>query len=168
MGHGQSANHIEKDGWIFALDHEHEKLCELVMINIGSSVLVRPPEHGQEKGVRKSGDSRPLLTASGAEMKQHGMKMICDTEVGKLTTDYRLFDVRRPICSLGVMMDSGCDVHFTKNRCWIVKDDGKEFDMIRSLGVFFALAYETNRKNATEVESIQEIGANRFKSGSWH
>ena len=29
------------------------------------------------------------------------------------------------------MMDSGCDVHFTQNRCWISKDDGKGLDMIR-------------------------------------
>ena len=33
-------------------------------------------------------------------------------------------------------MDCGSDVHFTKNRCWIAKDDGKELDMIRSGGVF--------------------------------
>ena len=29
MGHEQSANAIEEDGWIFALNHEHEELCEL-------------------------------------------------------------------------------------------------------------------------------------------
>ena len=33
-----------------------------------------------------------------------------------------------------------CYVHFTKNRCWISKDDGKELDMIRSGGVFFVAA----------------------------
>ena len=33
-------------------------------------------------------------------MKQHGMRQVSyDTEVGKITTDYRVFDVRRPICS---------------------------------------------------------------------
>ena len=51
-----------------------------------------------------------------------------------------MLDVRRPIWSLGSMMDSGCDVHFTKNRCWMSKDDGKKVDMIRSGGVFFAAA----------------------------
>ena len=71
-------------------------------------------------------------------MKQHEMRQVSyDTEVGKITTDYRVLDVRRPIWSLGSMMDSGCDVHFTKNRCWISKDDGNELDMIRSGGVFF-------------------------------
>ena len=30
VGHEQSANSIEEDGWIFALDHEHEELCECV------------------------------------------------------------------------------------------------------------------------------------------
>ena len=74
-------------------------------------------------------------------MKQHGMRQVShDMEVGKVTTVYCVLDVRRPIWSLGSMMDSGCDVHFTKNRCWISKDDGKELDMIRSRGVFFVSA----------------------------
>ena len=31
-------------------------------------------------------------------MKQHGMKQVsCDTDVGKITTDYRVLDGRRPI-----------------------------------------------------------------------
>ena len=33
VGHEQSANSIEEDGWIFALDHEHEEVCELIMID---------------------------------------------------------------------------------------------------------------------------------------
>ena len=98
-------------------------------------------------------------------MKQHGMKQVSyDTEVRKVTTDYRVLDVRRPIWSLGSVMDSGCDVHFTKNRCWISKDDGKELDMVRSGGVFFvaarpskpssreASALELNPTTATKVE----------------
>ena len=60
--------------------------------------------------------------------------------------------------------DSGCDVHFTKNRCCISKDDGKELDMIRSGGVIFvtarpskpssreANALELNPMTAAEVE----------------
>ena len=90
--------------------------------------------------------------------------MSYDTEVGNITTDYRVLDVRRPIWSLGSMMDSGCDVHFTKNRFWISKDDGKELDMIRSGGVFFVAArpsklssreantLELNPMRAAEVE----------------
>ena len=78
MGHEQSANVIEDD----ALDHEHEELCELTMIDSGASVHVCPPDHGQENGLRKSSETRPLLTASGAEMKQHGMRQVSyDTEV---------------------------------------------------------------------------------------
>ena len=50
VGHEQSANAIEEDGWIFALDHEHEELCELIMIDSGASVHVCPPDHGQENG----------------------------------------------------------------------------------------------------------------------
>ena len=41
--------------------HEREELCELIMIDSGASVHV------------SSSMTRPLLTASGAEMKQHGM-----------------------------------------------------------------------------------------------
>ena len=124
MGHEQSANAIEEDGWIFASDHEHEELCELIMIDSGASVHVCPPVHGQENGLRKSSETRPLLTASGAEMKQQGTRQVSfDTELGKITTDYRVLGARRPIWSLGSMMDSGCDVHVTKNRCWISKDD---------------------------------------------
>ena len=126
VGHEQSANSIEEDGWIFALDQEHEELCELIMIENGASVHVCPLDHGQENGLRKSSKTRPLLTPSGAEMKQHGMRQVSyDTEVGNITTDYRVLDVGRPIWSLGSMMDSGCDVHFTKNRCWISKTTGK-------------------------------------------
>ena len=70
--------------------------------------------------------------------------MSYDTEVGKVTTDHRVLDVRRPIWSFGSMMDSGCDVHFTKNSCWISKDDGKELDMICSGGVFFVATIPSN------------------------
>ena len=73
-------------------------------------------------------------------MTQHGVRQVnYDTEVGKITTDYRVLGVRGPIWSLGSMMDSGCAVHFAKDRCWISKDDGKELD-IRSGGVFFVAA----------------------------
>ena len=106
VGHEQSANSIEEDGWIFALNQEHEELCELIMIDSGTSVHVCPPDHGQENGLRKSSKTRPLLTASGAEMKQHGIRQVSyDTEVEKITTDYRVLHMRRPIWSLGSMMD---------------------------------------------------------------
>ena len=153
-GHEQSANSIEEVGWIFALEQEHEELCELIMVDSGASVHVCPPDHGRENGLRRSSETRPLVTASGAEMKQYGMRRVsCDTEVGKITTDYRVLDVRRPIWSLGSMIDSGCDVHFTKNRCWI-SNDGKELDMIRSGGVFFVAARpsESTSKEANTLE----------------
>ena len=155
VGHEQSANSIEEDGWIFALNQEHEELCELIMFDSGASVHVCPPDHGQENGLRKSSRTRPLLTASGAEIKQHGMRQVSyDTEVGKFTTDYRVLDVRRPIWSLGSMMDSGCDVHFTKNRCWISKDDGKELYMIRSGGVFFVAA-RPSKLSSREAKTLE-------------
>ena len=76
-------------------------------------------------------------------MKQHGMRQVSyDTEVDKVTTDHRA-DLRRSIWSLGFMMDSVCDVHFTKDRSRISKENGKELDMIRSGGVFFLAARPT-------------------------
>ena len=140
---------------------EREELCELIKIDSGASVHVCPPDHGHENGLRKSSKARPLLTASGAEMKQHGMRQVSyDTEVGKITTDYRVLDVRRPIWSLGSMTDSGCDVHFTKNRCWISKDDGKELDMIRCGGVFFVAARpKSSSREANTLELDPMTGA---------
>ena len=87
-------------------------------------------KNGQGDSFRKSSETRPL---SGAEMQQRGMRQVsCDTEVGRVTAVYRVLDMRRPIWSLGSMMDSGCDVYFTKDRCWIAKNNGKELDMILS------------------------------------
>ena len=61
VGHEQSANAIEEDGWIFALDHEHEELCELIMIDSGASVHVCPPDHGQENGLHKSSKNETIV-----------------------------------------------------------------------------------------------------------
>ena len=84
--------------------------------------------------------------------------MCYDTEVGKVTTDYRVLDVRRLTWSLGSMMGSGgCDIHFTKNRCWISKDDRKEPDMIRSNGVFFVATGHS--KPSSRQASTLELNA---------
>ena len=114
VGHQQSASSIEEDGWIFALNQEHEELCELIIIDSGASVHVCPPDHGQENGLRKSSKTKPLLTASRAEMKQHGMRQVSyDTEVGKITTDYR--SVGRETANLVVGIHDGfklrCALH---------------------------------------------------------
>ena len=83
-------------------------------------------------------------------MKQHGMTQVSyDTEVGKITTDYRVLDVRRPIWSLGSVMGSGCDVH-----CWISKDDGKEVDTIRSGEVFFVAA-RPSKSTSKEASTLE-------------
>ena len=88
-------------------------------------------------------------------MKQHGMRQVShDREVGNITKDYRVLDVRRPIWSLGSMMNSGCDEHFTKNRCWISKDVGKELDMIRSGGVFFVAA-KPSKSTSKEANTLE-------------
>ena len=71
-------------------------------------------------------------------MQQREMRqMNYDTEAGRITTVHRALDMRRSIWSLRSMLDSGCDVYFTKDRCWIAKNNGKELDVIFSGGVFF-------------------------------
>ena len=88
-------------------------------------------------------------------MKQHGMGQVSyDTEVGKITTDYRVLDVRRPIWSLGSMMDSGCDVHFTKNRCWIAKKKGKNLTRFSAVECSscqtFKIVVEGSKRSGTQ------------------
>ena len=71
VGHEQSANAIEEEGWIFALDQEHEGLCELIMIDRGASVHVCPPEHGQENGLLKSSGNETARNETG-ELRHRG------------------------------------------------------------------------------------------------
>ena len=96
----------------------HE-LSKLTMIDSDASVHVCPLNNGQGDSFRKSSETRPL---PGAEMHQRGMRqMSYDSEAGRVTAVYRVFDMRRAIWSLRSMMNSGCDVYFTKDRCWIAK-----------------------------------------------
>ena len=114
----------------------------------------------KEKGLARK--DCPKFSACLAEKKTVGHEQSANAieedgwilEVGKITTDYRVLDVRRPIWSLGSMMDSGCDVHFTKNRCWTSKDDGKELDMIRSGGVFFVAA-RLSKSTSKEASTLE-------------
>ena len=63
------------------------------------------------------------------------------------------------------MMDSGCDVYFTKDRCWIAKNNGKELEMIFSSGVFFVAArpsqLSSRKRSALELNSMSKAGARR-------
>ena len=56
MGHEQSANAIEEDGWIFALDHEHEELCELIMIDSWCETIVDGIRSGNETARNEAGE----------------------------------------------------------------------------------------------------------------
>ena len=59
-----------------------------------------------------------LVTAVGFELKQHDRWMVSyEMDASTVTTDYRVLDVKRQIWSIG-SLDSGCDVNFTKDRCW--------------------------------------------------
>ena len=150
----------------------HE-LCELTMIDSDASVHVCPPKHCQGDGFRKSSETRPMPTASRAEMQQRGMRQVSyDTEVGRVTAVYRVLDMRRPIWSLGSMMDSGCDVYFTKDRCWIAKNNGKELDMILSGGVFFVAAKPSKllsrKRSAVELSSMSPAEAEQVTLTTVH
>ena len=96
-------------------------LSKSTMIDSDASVHVCPHKHGQGDGFRKSSETRPL---PGAAMQQRGMRhMSCDSEV---TAVYCVLDMRRSIWSPRSMLDSGCDVYFAKDRCWIAKNSGVE------------------------------------------
>ena len=45
-------------------------------------------------------------------------------------------------------------MHFTRNLCWISKDDGKELDMIRSGGVFFVAA-RPSKSTSREASTLE-------------
>ena len=150
----------------------HE-LCKLTMIDSDASVHVCSPKNGQGDGFRKSSETRPLPTASGTEMQQRGMRQVSyDTEVGRVTAVYRVLDMRRPIWSLGSMMDSGCDLYFTKNRCWIAKNNGKELDMILSGGMFFVASQpskpSSRKRSALELNSMPPAEVEPVTSSRMH
>ena len=132
----------------------HE-LSKLTMTDNDASVHVCPLNNGHGDGFRKSSETRPL---PGAEMQQRGMRQVShDTEVGRVNEVYRVLDMRRPIRSLGSMMDSGCDVYFAKDGCWIAKNNGKELDVILSGGVFFVAVKPS--KLSSRKRSVLELSS---------
>ena len=66
-------------------------------------------------------------------MKQHRMRQVSyDTEVGKVTADYRVFHVRRLILVVGVhdgLSVATCSCH--EGSLLDIKDERKELDMIQ-------------------------------------
>ena len=106
-------------------------------------------------------------------MQQRGMRqMNCDSEAGRVTAVHRVLDMRRSIWSLGSMMDSGCDVYFAKNRCWIAKNNGKELDVMFSGGVFFVaikLSKPSSKKRSVlELDSVSQAEVERAMSTRVH
>ena len=62
-------------------------------------------------------------------------------------------------------MDSGCDEYFTKDRCWIAKNNGKELDVILSGGVFFVAAEPSKllsrKRSALELNPMSQAEVER-------
>ena len=120
----------------------HE-LSKWTMIDSDASVHVCPLKNGQVDGFRKLSETRPL---SGAEMQQRGMRQMS--------------------------YDSDCDVYFTKDRCWIAKNNRKELDVILSSGVFFVAAkpskLSSRKKSALELNSISQAEVERATSARVH
>ena len=151
----------------------HE-LCKLTMIDSDASVHVCSLKHGQGGRLSQSSETRPLLTAPGVEMQQRGTRQVSyDTEVRRVTAVYRVLDMRRPIWLLGSMMDSGCDVYFTKDRCWIAQNNGKEPNMILSGGVFSVVAAKpskllSRKRSALELDSMSPAEVERATSAKVH
>ena len=70
------------------------------------------------------------------------------------------------------MMGSGCDVYFTKDRCWITKNHGKELDMIPSGRGFFVAAQPSKllsrKRSALELNSMPPAEVERATSSRVH
>ena len=94
--------------------------------------------------------------------------MNCDSEAGRVTVVCRVLDRRRSIWLLGSIMDSGCDVYFAKDRCWIAKNNGKELDVILSSGVFFVATklskLSSRKKSVLELNSMSQAEVERATS----
>ena len=106
-------------------------------------------------------------------MQQRGMRQVSyDTEAGRVTAVHRVLDMRRRIWSLVSMMDSGCDENFTKDRCWIAINNGKELDMILSGGVFFVAVKSSKplsrKRSALELDSMSQAEVERATSTRVH
>ena len=133
------------------------------------------PKHGQGDGFRKSSETRPLLTASGAEMQQRGMRQVSyDTEEGRVTVVYRVLDMKRSIWSLRSMMDSGCDVYFCEGPMLDCTKKWKELDVIPSGEVFFVATklskLLSRKKNALELNlmsqaEVEQVTLTRVHAG---
>ena len=106
-------------------------------------------------------------------MQKRGTRQVShDTEVGRVTAAYRVLDMRRPIWSLGSIKDSGCDVYFAKDRCWIAKNNGKELDVILCGRTFFVAAkpskLSSRKRSALELNSMSPARVERATSTRVH
>ena len=104
-------------------------------------------------------------------MQQREMRQVsCDSETGRVTAMHRVLDMRRSIWSLRSMLASGFDVYFTKDRCWIAKNNGKELDVILSSGVFFVAAKPSKpsarKRSVLELNSMSQAEVERATSTS--
>ena len=89
-------------------------------------------------------------------MKQHRMRQVSyDTEVGKITKDYRVLG--RETANLVVGIHDGFSMRCSLDVGY-PKDDGKELDMIRSDGVFFVAArpskWSSKKGNTLELNLV--------------
>ena len=145
----------------------HE-LSKLTMIDSDASVHVCSLKHGQGDSFRNLSETRPL---PGVEMQQRGKRQMgCDSEAGRVTSVYRVLDMRRSILSLWSMLDSGCDVYSAKDRCCFSRNTGKEFDVIFSSGEFFVAIKSSKllsrKKSALELSSMSQAEVERATSTS--
>ena len=140
----------------------HE-LSKLTMIDIDASVHVSPLKHGQGTAFANR------VQRDHCREQQRGMRqMSCDCEAGRVTAVCPVLDMTRSIWSLRPMLDSGCDVYFAKDRCWIAKNNGKELDVNLSSVVFFVAAKPSKllsrRKSALELNSLSQAEVERATS----
>ena len=69
-------------------------------------------------------------------------------------------DMRRSIWSLGSMMDSGCDVYFAKDRCWLPKITGKNLTWFSAVECSSWQPNLQNRRRETDSIRCHQQGSN--------
>ena len=100
---------------------KRRNFCEFTVIDSGHRLMCAIEVASKRNGSATHAEpGKPLVTNPGAELKQHDRWMVSyEMDASTVTTDNCVLEAKRQIWSIGSMMDSQCDVHFTNGRCWI-------------------------------------------------
>ena len=117
------------DNWIQDFD--------LILVDSGAATNCCPPDYGMQFPSR-SGVHQPLRPATGQRVSQYGFRRVqyyCE-DGGSLSVDYTVADVRKPIMSMGQLVEGQHTVASSKDRSYIMRDT-RGLDLVRDNHAFF-------------------------------